>query len=504
MSSEFEMPRILYVTPEVSYLPAGMSAMCDSLKARAGLLADTSAALITAMHEAGADIHIALPDYRTLFNNHENPFFQRQLNSIRTRVSETKVHLAQDRDFFYKKNIYSPSDGENLRLSIAFQREVINTIVPRVQPDLIHCNDWMTGLIPAMARRLGIPCLFTIHNIYNAKALLSSIEDRGIDAALFWKNLFFERQPVNYEETRGSNPVDFLTSGIFAAHFVNTTCSGLLCDIIRREHPLVDSPIGTELLNKMNQGCVSGIMNYPDASLLPENDTLLVKNYDEKSHASGKKANKAFLQEKFGLIKDTQAPLFFWPECPGRFQNGSQLTAVMLYEVLSKYKDQKMEIILAAKGTLYKVVEEIVQAFNLKDRVVVCEPDNTLSRIAHGASDFILLPSLTQLVGFDQLVGPLYGTLPIARKTKGNQETIIPLDIDHDVGNAFIFDSSDTDGFIMAIDTAMRFYNNLQTVKTRQIQRIMKQSCERLNHRLTAAHYMDLYGRMLKRAFINH
>lgn len=110
-----------------------------------------------------------------------------------------------------------------MRVSLAFQREVINTIVPRVQPNLIHCNDWMTGLIPAMARRIGIPCLFTIHNVYNVKTVLSSIEDRGIDLALFWQNLFFERQPENYEKTRNSNPVDFLVSGIFAAHFVNTT-----------------------------------------------------------------------------------------------------------------------------------------------------------------------------------------------------------------------------------------------------------------------------------------
>lgn len=503
MSSEFETPRILFVTPEVSYLPAGMSAMSDSLKARAGQLADVSAALIAAVHEAGADVHVALPDYRTIFNHHENPFFQGQLSTIRAGVSETKVHLAQDRAFFYKKKIYSNSAQENIRISLSFQREVINTIVPRVQPDLIHCNDWMTGLIPAMARRLGIPCLFTIHNIYNGKALLSSIEDRGIDAALFWKNLFFERQPVAYEETRGGNPVDFLASGIFAAHFVNTTCPGILCDIIQGEHPLLDSPIKTELLNKMNQRCASGILNYPDTSLLPETDALLFKNYDEKSHVNGKKANKTFLQEKFGLIKDPLVPLFFWPVCPDGFQNGSQLSAVMLYDMLSRYRHQNMELIFAAKGNLQKVAEEIVQDFNLKDRVVVCEPDNTLSSMAHGASDFVLFPSAAQPAGLGHIIGLLYGTLPVIRKTKVNHGTITPLDIDHGTGNGFIFEPSDPNGFFMAIDKAMMFYNHIRAVKTRQIRRIMKQSRERFNHRVTAAHYMELYGRMLKRPFIN-
>lgn len=503
MSSEFETPRILFVTPEVSYLPAGMSPVSDSFKARAGQLADVSAALIAAVHETGADVHVALPDYRTILNHHQNPFFQGQLNSIRARNSGTKVHLAQDRVFFYKKKIYSNSDQENLRISLSFQREVINTIVPRVQPDLIHCNDWMTGLIPAMARRLGIPCLFTIHNIYNGKALLSSIEDRGIDAALFWKNLFFERLPVNYEETRGSNPVDFLASGIFAAHFVNTTCPGFLCNILQGGNPLVDLPLKTELLNKVSQGCASDILNYPDASRLPETNALLFKNYDEKSHIFGKKANKMFLQKKFGLIKDPLVPLFFWPVCPGEFQNGSKLPAVILHEVLSRYRHQNMEIIFAADGNLQRVAEKIVQDFNVKNRVAVCEFNDSLSSIAHGASDFVLFPSEAQPAGLEQIIGLLYGTLPIVHKTKGNHEIITPLDIDHDTGNGFILDPSDTHSLFMTIDKAMIFYNNIRAVKTRQIRRIMKQSRERFNHHVTAAHYMELYERMMKRPFIN-
>ena len=73
---------------------------------------------------------------------------------------------------------------ENIKIALAFQREIINNILPHVRPDLIHCNDWMTGLIPAAARQMGIPCLFTIHNIHTVETLLDYIEDRGIDAAL--------------------------------------------------------------------------------------------------------------------------------------------------------------------------------------------------------------------------------------------------------------------------------------------------------------------------------
>ena len=279
MPCDFKKLKILFVTPEVSYLPASMSGMHTSLKARAGDLADISAAVIDTLHEKGADVHVALPDYRAIFNNHGNPLFQSQLSTIRTSSSETKVHLAQDRAFFHKEKIYSHSDQDNMRASLSFQREVINRIIPSVLPDLIHCNDWMTGLIPAMAKNSGIPCLFTIHNFHNTKAMLSSIEDRGIDTAWFWQDLFFERQPLNYEETRDNNPVDFLASGISAAHFVNTTCPGFSSRMIQGEHPLIESSIQAALLNKVNKGCASEILNCPDDLLLPETDTAPFKNY---------------------------------------------------------------------------------------------------------------------------------------------------------------------------------------------------------------------------------
>ncbi|MFO7685186.1 MAG: glycogen/starch synthase [Desulfobacterales bacterium] len=100
-------------------------------------------------------------------------------------------------------------------MALVFQREVINNIIPRVAPDLIHCHDWMTGLIPAMARRTGIPCLFTVHNIHSMKTTLNVIEERGIDVASFWDGLYYERMPQGYEEGRYGNPIELLTRGVF-------------------------------------------------------------------------------------------------------------------------------------------------------------------------------------------------------------------------------------------------------------------------------------------------
>ena len=109
----------------------------------------------------------------------------------------------------------------------------------------------MTGLIPAMARRYEIPCLFTIHNIHTMTSTLAEIEDRGIDAAAFWHWLYFKKTPVNYEESRDTNRVDFLASGVFSAHYVNTVSPTFLKEIVEYRHPFVEPPLQEELAHKM-------------------------------------------------------------------------------------------------------------------------------------------------------------------------------------------------------------------------------------------------------------
>jgi starch synthase/alpha-amylase len=271
MTSAKQNPRVLIVTPEVTYLPDRMGNFSQYLTAKAGGLADVSAALVSALFNEGADVHVALPDYRSIFHGRLAPFLEREQGAIRSVMPDDRVHLAEDRAFFYLNRVYSAYGGENTKLSLAFQREVINNIVPRVRPDLIHCNDWMTGLIPAMARQMGIPCLFTIHNIHTVKSTLAHIEDRGIDAAYFWHHLFYEKFSASYEEAWEHNPVDFLASGVFAAHFVNTVSPRFLEEIVEGRHGFVEWPLREQLTNKFYAGCGTGILNRAGPLLQSEN-----------------------------------------------------------------------------------------------------------------------------------------------------------------------------------------------------------------------------------------
>ncbi|MDZ7579301.1 MAG: glycogen/starch synthase [Deltaproteobacteria bacterium] len=135
-----------------------------------------------------------------MFNDQFSILLSKEMRMIKKVLPEDRFHLAEDRAFFYQDQVYSDIEWENLKIALAFQREVINKIIPEVAPDLIHCNDWMTGLIPGAALHMGIPSLFTVHNIHTVKSNLAIIEDRGIDAAKFWDHLFYERIPASSRE----------------------------------------------------------------------------------------------------------------------------------------------------------------------------------------------------------------------------------------------------------------------------------------------------------------
>ena len=503
MDTFSDNPTILLVTPEVTYLPKGMGDIADNLSAKAGGLADVSATLISALFEQGADIHVALPDYRHMFGAGIAPLQIKKLDAIRRKMPAERIHLAEDRAFFYLDQVYSNYGNENGKISLAFQREVINNIIPRVQPDLIHCNDWMTGLIPAMARQHEIPCLFTIHNIHTVQLPLDYIEDRGIDAASFWQYLFYDHYPSGYEQVRENHLVDFLVSGVFAAHFVNTVSETFLEEIVSGQHSFIKESLRRELAGKYEAGCAAGIINAPDATFDPESDRRLKYKYDAETHVTGKRENKRALQSALGLIQHDNAPLFFWPSRLDTVQKGCQLLAHILYDVVSRYWDQNLQVVFVADGEFKKYFREINWSHNLLERVALCDFDENLSHLAYGASDFVLMPSLFEPCGLPQMIGPIYGSLPVARDTGGIHDTVVHMDMAREKGNGFLFETFDPNGLSWAIDQAMGFYNRPMNVKSREITRVMRQSKAAFNHSVTARSYMDLYEKMLERPLIN-
>lgn len=499
MTSRSENPSILIVTPEVSHLPAGMSSVSGYISAKAGGVADVTAGLITALFEQGADVHVALPDYRRIFRRKLPPAVRRWLTTMQDGLPEQRIHLARDRGFYHLDRIPCGTGSEDINFSLYFQREIINAIIPRVQPDLIHCHDWMTGLIPAAGRRMDIPCLFTIHNLYTAKRPLSHIEDIGIDAAFFWPNLYYDRYPSSYEESRNSNPVDLLLSGVFAAHYVNTVSPTFLSEIINGRHTWVDIHLQRELRNKWESGCAAGILNAPDPSYNPMTDKALFRRYGVKDHRPGKKYNKLFLEQKLGLDMDSSAPIFFWPSRLDPIQKGYSLLAEILFEVVSAFREQNLQIVFVADGEFRSHFEEIVKRSQLYDRVAISPFDERLARQAYAGADFVLMPSRFEPCGLPQMIGPLYGTLPVAFDTGGLHDTVTHMNAAAGIGNGFLFENYDSKGLFWAFQEAMAFYGLPAAEKSRQIERIMTESLTVFNPAVTASQYVRLYERMLER-----
>ncbi len=219
-------PRVLFVAAEAVFVPCR--------KRRLRFVGNTSdianaylAYLISDLFHSGADVHVLQPGYRRVFAEVQ----QTDIQGACSHLPADRVHLAQDRFFNYIGQPHENGIADNLRLSVTFQREVINRWIAEIEPDLIHCHDWMSGLVPAACRLLGIPTLFSIGDLRSVPAPLSLIEEIGIDAAAFWERLYYCRMPATYEETRSSNSIDPLLSGIWSASFVNTVCASAIREL---------------------------------------------------------------------------------------------------------------------------------------------------------------------------------------------------------------------------------------------------------------------------------
>ena len=496
-------PRILIVTPEITYLPDGMGNLAGKMSAKAGGMADVSASLVQALYELGADVHVALPHYRRMFHVETAQLVAEELRKYKSHLPDEHIHLAEDRCFYYRNTVYSQGD-DNLKLALAFQREVINNIIPRVQPDLIHCNDWMTGLIPAAARREGIPCLFTVHNIHTQKLTLAQIEDAGIDAAEFWMNLYYGYPPYNYEESRNTNQIDLQASGVFGAHFINTVSPTFLREIVDGWHSFVPDSIRNEIRNKFNAGCAAGILNAPDAADNPATDDKIPFKYGPENHYEEKRRNKVALQHALGLEENPDVPLFFWPSRLDPVQKGPQLLTDITYRFLAKYAQEGAQLAVIANGPFQQPFWDIREFHGLHRQLGVHNFDGRLSQLGFAASDFTLMPSLFEPCGLPQMQAPIYGSLAIAHNTGGLHDTVEPLDWNVGCGNGFVFDHYDSNGLFWAMDRAMEFYRQSAEIKNREIARIMAESLRRFNHEACAKEYINLYEKMLDRPLVRN
>ena len=485
-------PRILYVTPEISRISPLMCQKGERLRVKSGGLADVSATLIEYLIQDGADVHLAIPNYRNIFQGDGSK------NDISATCihPKSRIHLAEDCAFYRCAGAYHGNADQLRGAAIAFQREVINHIIPRVRPDIVHCNDWMTGLIPAACKKLGIKTLFSIHNIHRESTTLAEIESKGIDVSEFWDLLHYVHYPNSFEDAYHHNPIDLLSSGMKNADFVSTVSPTFLEEITHNRHGRIPPSIQWDLREKTDSGYASGILNAPDPSYNPALDAALFENYTHAQVWCGKSKNKRALQRQLNLLEKANAPILFWPSRLDPVQKGCQLLAEILYSITADYHAENLQIVMVADGIFKNHFHEIVSQHGLQDRVAIMDFNEDLARLAFGGSDFVLMPSSYEPCGLPQMIGPRYGTLPIAHNTGGLRDTVTQFSDDFGTGNGFVFEYFDACGLRWAIDQAMAFHNSHKDIREATISRVMRESLNYFSTEIMCAKYSDIYQKL--------
>jgi len=491
-------PRILMVTPEITALPEGMGNAVNYVAAKGGGLGDISASLVHYLNETNEfDIHIAIPKYDVRIKNVAH-FTNQQIDRLAIVLSGRGIHLVNDSAFSYLSNPYEDNIiHSGSRRALALQRHVINNLLELVNPDIVHCNDWMTGLIPSAAKAKGIKSMFTLHNIFTDKKTMKEIELSGIKPMEFAEFLYFEEFPENIRENWRKhfekNRVDFTASAIFACDYFNTVSETFLEELVTDKFSdIVPRPIFEVIKEKYDNGRALGILNAPSDTV---NSKVMrnIVNFNKHAVMEAKAQNKLNFQKLMDLPLEPDVPLFFWPNRL-YYQKAPEILLDNTEYFLNKYNIQ-IAIVANGDAKIEKQSEILSKRF---DRIKFKIFDEDLSNLGKAASDFILMPSRYEPCGLPQMEAPRFGTLPVVRATGGLKDTIKQMNAENETGNGFLFEMVDKPGLEFGLREAIKFYNLPFEIKKKNIQRVISHSKRTFNMKNTALNYMAVYEKMIK------
>lgn len=277
------------------------------------------------------------------------------------------------------------------------------------KPDIVHVHDWQAGLVPAylkLGSKAPPPCVMTIHNIaFQGLFPPTVINDLDLPTAAF--------ESDGYEYY---GKVGFLKAGLVYSDAITTVSPTYARELMTHEFGF-----GLEGLLAARKTDVTGILNGIDTDVWnPETDPAIVRNYSVRA-LRNKTANKAALEQRFGLEPNAHAPLFCVIS-----RLTSQKGLDLLLEALPRLLSRGAR--LALLGTGEKALEDafIEASRQNPDSIgVLIGYDEPLSHLLQAGSDAILVPSRFEPCGLTQLYGLRYGTLPVVARTGGLADTVI-------------------------------------------------------------------------------
>jgi starch synthase len=477
------MSKILFITSEAIPL------------IKTGGLADVSGALPVALNRLGNDVTLMLPAYPQAKQKLQNPSAVAQLylpglpgniKLIKGKLpnAELSVLLVDYAPAFEREgNPYLDDQGQPWEdnaerfalLARAAHRVALNQAGLNWQPDVVHCNDWQTGLLPALLHSESPrpATLFTIHNLaYQGLFPEETFSALALDDAL-WAPTALEFY----------GQMSFIKGGLVFADRITTVSPNYANEIQTPEFGC-----GLQGLLRYRASVLSGIVNGIDQTTWdPQNDSLIAHNYSAEQ-LQYKTDNKNHLQKHFGLPVSVDYMLIGFI---GRLveQKGIDLIA----KIIEHIGDLPIQLVILGSGE--KRFETALQqaAKKFPNQVgVKIGYDEALAHQIEAGCDAFLMPSRFEPCGLNQLYSLRYGTLPIVHNVGGLADTVTDADqgnINQKRATGIVFYEPTDQALLAAIKRACELYNQPQ-IWTDIVTTGMRQQ---FNWEASAGRYMELY-----------
>jgi starch synthase len=462
--------------------------------AKAGGLGDVMGALPRALETLGVRPTIALPRYRGI-DLHEfgfEPVPGHDVHHALLTDSRVDVFLIGNDQYFDRDGIYFDVETgkdypDQADRWIFFQRAVMDFFRTRPAPDILHCHDHQTGLMPAYLRRFyrdAFPrtrSVFTIHNMgYQGLFPREAMLRAGFNDAEFYPTSPFEFYGM----------FNFMKVGITYADVITTVSETYAREIqSSREYGY-----GLEGVLKERTHDLVGIRNGIDDELWnPAKDKLIPARYSA-SGVSGKLTNKKALLDKYGLDKSHPE----WPVLAmiSRIdvQKGFDLVVSILEYLLSK--DLYFVLLGSGNKETEGYLRTIIEGHAGKAGMRF-EFDNGSAHFVEAGADIFLMPSKYEPCGLNQMYSLRYGTVPVVRSTGGLADTVREYDPSTGEGTGFSFANYEPQEFRAAIDRALALWPDREAW-TRLMHNGMLQD---FSWKESAKRYVELYERLLNSEF---
>ncbi|MDD3438552.1 MAG: glycogen synthase GlgA [Clostridiaceae bacterium] len=462
--------------------------------AKTGGLADVAGTLPRELVKLGADVRLIIPKYKSIPRNFVEAMeyigyvyvdlaWRHQYCAVLKLEYQGVITYFIDNEYYFNRDcLYGHFDEAE---QFAFFSRAVLKVLPLIdfKPDIIHCNDWQTGVVSAFLKagfgHIGflkdIKTVYTIHNLKYQGMFPKEV--LGDILGLSWD--YFNPEGLELHDC-----VNYMKAGIAYSDIV-TTVSKTYAEEIKTDF------FGENLngiLTKRSES-IFGILNGIDyLENDPETDTRIYKSFNAED-LEGKYENKKMLQESLGLPQREEVPVIgVVSRLVG--QKGFDLIAHVLDEML------KMDIQLVVLGTGDSNYENMFR--NAAERYpgkvsANIKYDGVLAQRIYAGSDMFLMPSLYEPCGLSQIFSLRYGTVPIVRETGGLKDTVMPYNEFTGEGTGFSFANYNAHEMQDTVKRAISFYKN-KDIWEKIVKSGMKQD---FSWSKSAKEYMELYEKMV-------